>query len=77
MKPKITKRNIKLAKEVLYSAGSMSSIAAKHGIKRQTLHKTLRRFCQHFMFNHERLDSSGNVKDLKGLRRAWRMSLHC
>jgi len=71
-KPRITKKNIRMAKETLDTNASLAAIGVKYGVSRACVWQNLKRFCKHFMFDHEKLDNDGNLKNLKGLRRAWR-----
>jgi predicted DNA-binding protein YlxM (UPF0122 family) len=77
MKSRMQKHNIRMAKECLETNKSFAQIARDYGVTRAHVGQNFKRFCKQFMFDHERLDASGNVKDLNGLRRAWRMSLRC
>jgi len=69
---KISKENIRMAKETLDTDVSLAAIGQKYGKSRACVWQNLKRFCKHFMLEHERLDNGGNLKNLKGLRKAWR-----
>lgn len=72
VKPKITTRNIRMAKETLDTDATLAEIGAKYGVSRACVWQNLKRFCKHFMFDHETDRCDGKLKDLKGLREAWR-----
>ena len=71
-RPRISKKNIRMAKETLDTDASLAAIGQKYGVSRACVWQNLKRFCKHFMLDHERLNDSGNLKNLKGLRKAWR-----
>ena len=67
----MTPANIALAKDVL-NGESLEAAAGKRGLTRGRAWQIVRAFCLEFMLCHERNDSSGKMKNLKGLRHAWR-----
>ena len=69
---KITKANLHMARETLESDATLEAIGQKHGCSRACVWQNLKRFVRHFMLDHERLDDSGKLKNLDGLRAAWR-----
>lgn len=69
---KITKANLRMARETLETDATLEAIGKKHGCSRACVWQNLKRFVRHFMLDHERLDGGGKLKNLDGLRLSWR-----
>ena len=67
----MSKRNIGIAKQVL-SGATLSEMAVKYDLHRSRIWQITIAFCLEYMFDHEKYDDNGKLKDLKGLRCAWR-----